>query len=92
MYAVRNTTTGKYLKRFSGSFNKRYYTVYYSICKEMGVVASYPLDLAIEGKTLEAMWSADSVADAKLYVNIGGVKNSVGFDLDGLEIVEVTIS
>lgn len=94
MFAVRDTRTGKFLRRFSGSYNRKWYYAYHSMEKAHPELADpahpYYGNPAFERLARESLWSADTVADAKIYANIGGVKNSVG-PMDYHEIVPVQI-
>lgn len=105
MYAVLDTTTGKYLKRFSGSRNYREQHLYYTLRQKMGLSwnqQSPALDAAVK----DAMWTSNK-NEAKLYASPSAVSNSFyterGYDqatrkyksmaeaLPHLQIVEVTI-
>jgi hypothetical protein len=104
MYAVLDTTTGKYLKRFSGSLNNREFTVRCSVRQKMNLSwnqSSPEVDVAVK----DAMWTSNK-NEAKLYASPAAVSNSFYSErydqatqkyksmteaLPHLQIVEVTI-
>lgn len=105
MYAVFDTVTNKYLKRFSGSYNNRCRAVHYRIRRQMGL-SWYHDTPELNAAVQDAMWTTNK-SEAKLYSSKAAVAcsfyskreydsttrkyKSMAEALPHLEIVEVEI-
>lgn len=93
MFAVRNNSTGKFLKAFNGSFNRASFHVRCDIASEL--IGNKNVNSVVNGskevswnEIVERMWCLDTPDGAQLYKKESAVFASIG-DEHWIEIVPV---
>lgn len=71
MYAVRNRVTGKFLRFLSGSLNRSFRKVFYSLQRKN---PSWT-DAQLLDATNQEMYGAE-INEAMIYASVGGIKHS----------------
>lgn len=95
MFAVRNNSTGKFLKAFNGSFNRASFRVHCDIASEL--IGNKNVNSIVDklkevswDKVVERMWCLDTPDGAQLYKKKSAVIVSIGDEHEHwIEIVPV---
>jgi len=76
MFVLKDKRTGKYLKNFSGSYNRARDHISYKISSELKLPFSTTAARKIDRIVHNRMWCLDTSNGAKLYISISGIKSA----------------
>lgn len=97
-FIIKSKKTGKYLKRHSGSFNRKEMYTLFDVEKEFGfnyvrykknkTEQDYENNRRLIDEVHNRLFSAENALDARQYANIGAVRNSLG-NLNEYDVFEI---